>query len=47
MDGLKIREKAYFLMDDLGGKPLFLETPIYMSLSLMSCKNSHKIRVST
>ena len=26
---VKIMENHYFLMDDLGGTPLFLETPIY------------------
>ena len=29
MDG-EDNEKHYFLMDDLGGPPLFLETPIYI-----------------
>ena len=29
MDG-ENNGKPYFLMDDLGGNPLFLETPIYM-----------------
>ncbi len=34
---VKIMEHPYFLMDDLGEKPLFLETPIYNSSETVMC----------
>ena len=36
MDG-ENNGKPYFLMGDLGGKPLFLETPIYLDFPWDFC----------
>ena len=42
MDG-ENNEKPYFLMDDLGGFPLFLETPIYVYWSSLTSSILHWI----